>query len=88
MAAANKEFTMPKIDYKDPKTLSDAEQAFYYEMTHTFKTMCSIWAWDPMYINAFVVGMCRSSMEDLVGKEEAIKIDLECRQDIGWADKL
>jgi hypothetical protein len=37
-----------------------------------------------METNAFVVGMCHTSMEDLLGKEEAIKTDLAWRKNIDW----
>jgi hypothetical protein len=39
---------------------------------------------DPMAINGAAMGMCRKSMEDLMGKKEAIELDYEARKSMGW----
>lgn len=38
----------------------------------------------PMEINGTAIGMCRKSMEELVGKEKAIGLDDVARERIGW----
>lgn len=40
--------------------------------------------WTIVELNGLLMGMCRSSLEDVVGVEQAAQWDKEAREKIGW----
>ncbi len=69
---------------ENPNTFPPKEKNAYFTLMATFKAIATANEWEPMMVNAFVMGMCRTSMWDLVGKEEAEKLDAEWRHAVGW----
>ena len=74
------------IEYRNPRTLPPQERLAYHLIAEVFGKLVEM-GWTPMGVNAFMVGMCHSSMDDLLGKEDAIKVDREWRESIGWRVK-
>lgn len=73
-------------DFRDPNSMPPELRDAHKAVSRTFLVLVGN-GWSPMDINAFVVGMCRTSMEDIVGKNEAIKMDREWRESIDWSPK-
>ncbi len=72
------------VDYKDPDSLPPVERSIYFILRDTFRNICAVDNWDSMEVNGFVIGMCRASMEDILGREGAIAADRDMRKGIGW----
>ncbi|KKM75120.1 hypothetical protein LCGC14_1393460 [marine sediment metagenome] len=67
----------------DLKALTTSQRIAYDALVGVFTSLVKF-GWSPIEVNAFTIGMCRSSMEDILGKEGAIAEDLAWRKNIGW----
>lgn len=70
---------------ENPSTLQPKEKNAYFTLMTAFKAIAEQNEWDALTVNAFAIGMCRTSMQDIVGKEKAEELDVEWRQAVGWA---
>ena len=69
---------------ENPNTLPPKEKNAYFTLQATFKAIAKENEWNALTVDAFTIGMCRMSVQDLVGKEKAEELDAEWRQSVGW----
>ncbi len=70
--------------HRDPSTLPPREQFLYRAVAELFVQLLTKKDYTILEIDAMCMGLCRKSMEEVLGIPEAAQWDKEARERIGW----